>query len=44
MIFIYGLIERNAEVKGIRYIGLTNNPEYRLLDHPKEVGFPKGRS
>lgn len=33
MIYIYGLVERNAEVKGIRYIGLTGNPQSRLIAH-----------
>ncbi len=33
MIYIYGLIDRSAEVKGIRYIGLTSNPQSRLTAH-----------
>lgn len=33
MIYIYGLIERGERVKGIRYIGLTNNPGSRLSGH-----------
>lgn len=33
MIYIYGLIDRSAEVKGIRYIGLTSNPQSRLTSH-----------
>lgn len=34
-IYIYGLIGRNVAVKGIRYIGITDNPEYRLSSHRK---------
>lgn len=33
MIYIYGLVDRSAEVKGIRYIGLTSNPQSRLTAH-----------
>jgi predicted GIY-YIG superfamily endonuclease len=33
MIYIYGLIERQSPIKGIRYIGLTNNPDDRLTSH-----------
>lgn len=32
-VYIYGLVEHDAPIKGVRYIGITNNLDNRLMSH-----------